>query len=144
MRRGLSNHAGTASEQWLAAVRLLCSSHVGTPSRRSAHKREWGLRFLDVGSMVLQLPPKLNFLPARTPVYGTLDGRHLHAWLNIEVLNLILNAADEARRAAAAVLLQPPADAISANGAGERGGTATARGGHGAARRRDRGTAGAL
>ena len=70
MRRGLSNHAGTASEQWLAAVRLLCSSHVGTPSRRSAHKREWGLRFLDVGSMVLQLPPKLNFLPAQRALPG--------------------------------------------------------------------------
>ena len=63
-----------------------------------AHAQEWGLQFLDVGSMVQQLPPKLGFLPSRSPVYGTLDGRHLHEWLNLEVLNLILNAADEARR----------------------------------------------
>ena len=68
-----------------------------------AHAQEWGLQFLDVGSMVQQLPPKLGFLPSRsrsTPVYGTLDGRHLHEWLNLEVLNLILNAANEGRGAA--------------------------------------------
>ena len=65
-----------------------------------AHARDWGLHFLDVGSMLQQLPPKLGFLPARAPVYGTLDGRHLHAWLNAEILNLILNAADQAQRAA--------------------------------------------
>ena len=62
-----------------------------------AHAKDWGLRFLDVGSMMQQLPPKLPFLPTRAPVYGTLDGRHLHSWLNIELLNLILNAAGEAQ-----------------------------------------------
>ena len=75
--------------------------HAITPA--GAHALNEALRahaqeFLDVGSMVQQLPPKLGFLPSRSPVYGTLDGRHLHEWLNLEVLNLILNAADEARR----------------------------------------------
>lgn len=63
-----------------------------------AHAEEWGLGFLDVGAMMQQLPPKLNFLPSKAPVYGTLDGRHLHEWLDLEVLNLILNVADDAVR----------------------------------------------
>ena len=31
-------------------------------------------------------PPK-----ERTSPYGTVDGRHLHEWLNIALLNLLLN-----------------------------------------------------
>ena len=54
-----------------------------------AHAQEWGLQFPDVSSMVQQLPLKLGFLPSRSPAYGTLDGGHLHEWLNLGVLNFI-------------------------------------------------------
>ena len=61
----------------------------------------WRLPLLDVEPMVSslskQLQPGLN-----GPVYGTQDGRHLHPWLNIALLNVILNVAHGVRSAGAA------------------------------------------
>jgi len=56
-----------------------------------ARALEWRLEVWDVGGMMEALP-QLAFLPAKSPAYGTSDGRHLHEWLNIELLNLLLNA----------------------------------------------------
>ena len=44
-----------------------------------------------------QAPAMMRRLPGLSrpgfggPVYGTQDGRHLHPWLNIALLNVILN-----------------------------------------------------
>ena len=44
--------------------------------------------------MLEQLPPTRGIV-SKYP-YGTLDGRHLHPWINIELLNVLLNAVRQA------------------------------------------------
>ena len=73
-----------------------------------AKAADWGVGVLDVAAMMEQLPRgSTKPVPSpreRTMPYGTLDGRHLHEWLNIALLNLLLNALRQtmrhARRAA--------------------------------------------
>ena len=50
----------------------------------------WRLPLLDVEPMVASLS-KSEQPGFGGPVYGTQDGRHLHPWLNIALLNVILN-----------------------------------------------------
>jgi hypothetical protein len=55
---------------------------------------EWGLHLLDVGRMIEQLSPRVHAVSSpkdRSSPYGTIDGRHLHEWLNVALLNIILN-----------------------------------------------------
>ena len=44
--------------------------------------------------MLEQLPPT-RAIQHKHP-YGTLDGRHLHPWINVELLSLLINAARQA------------------------------------------------
>ena len=50
----------------------------------------WRLPLLDVEPMIVSLS-KSEQPGFGGPVYGTQDGRHLHPWLNIALLNVILN-----------------------------------------------------
>ena len=64
-----------------------------------AKAADWGVGLFDVASMMEQLPRGPKPVPnprERTSPYGTLDGRHLHEWLNIALLNLLLNALRQA------------------------------------------------
>jgi hypothetical protein len=83
-----------------------------------ARAAEWRLELWEVGRMMEALP-RLAFLSAKSPAYGTSDGRHLHEWLNIELLNLLLNA-----------LLETVAGPAGAAGAGAPGGGGTEVGGN--------------
>lgn len=56
-----------------------------------ARAAEMRLEIWDVGRM-MQAVPQLAFLSVKSPAHGTSDGRHLHEWLNIELLNVLLNA----------------------------------------------------
>ena len=53
----------------------------------------WRLPLLDVEAMVTSLSKSKQPGLGKGPIYGTMDGRHLHAWLNIALLNVILNLA---------------------------------------------------
>ena len=59
-----------------------------------AHAPTWRLHLLDAGNMLEQLPPTRGIV-SKYP-YGTLDGRHLHPWINIELLNVLMNAVRQA------------------------------------------------
>jgi len=60
----------------------------------------WRLPLLDVEPMIASLSKKANPGLGYGLVYGTLDGRHLHPWLNVALLNVILNLARVAHEAA--------------------------------------------
>ena len=53
----------------------------------------WRLPLLDAEAMLKSLSKTANAGLGKGPVYGTLDGRHLHPWLNMALLNLMLNLA---------------------------------------------------
>ena len=53
----------------------------------------WRLPLLDVEQMMISLSKSASPGLGKGIVYGTTDGRHLHPWLNIELLNVILNIA---------------------------------------------------
>ena len=57
----------------------------------------WRLPLLDVEPMVASLSKSENAGLGNGPIYGTQDGRHLHPWLNVALLNVILNIAREAK-----------------------------------------------
>lgn len=59
--------------------------------------QSWKLPLLDVEAMVSSLRPVAQPGLGRGPVYGTMDGRHLHPWLNIALLNVLFNIVRTAR-----------------------------------------------
>ena len=58
-----------------------------------AHAPTWRLEIVDVGRMIQGLVPAAGLLhhARASNVFGTLDGRHLLPWVDIPVLNLLLN-----------------------------------------------------
>ena len=96
-------HEGNFSKRWSlpvdeeAPVARAGLKHSITPrivARLNAAVRaaapSWRLPLLDVEPMIVSLS-KSEQPGFGGPVYGTQDGRHLHPWLNIALLNVILN-----------------------------------------------------
>ena len=59
----------------------------------------WHLPLLDTEAMVTSLSRSAQPNLGRVPPYGTADGRHLHPYINMALLNLIFNLAARARGA---------------------------------------------
>jgi hypothetical protein len=57
----------------------------------------WRLPLLDVETMVNSLSKSNQPNLGKGPPYGTVDGRHLHPWVNMALLNVVLNMARYAR-----------------------------------------------
>jgi hypothetical protein len=57
----------------------------------------WRLPLFDVEGMMASLSKSTNPGLGRGAVYGLQDGLHLHPWLNVALLNVILNLARPAR-----------------------------------------------
>ncbi|KAL1495570.1 hypothetical protein AB1Y20_016931 [Prymnesium parvum] len=66
-----------------------------------AKSKDWQVPLFDVARMVDQLPKSTHPVPLpkeRGSPYGTVDGRHLHEWLNIGLLNVLLNLLSQTLR----------------------------------------------
>ena len=85
----------------------------------------WRLPLLDVEAMMSVLSKDGTPGLGKGPPYGTQDGRHLHPWLNIALLNVMLNMARAVRDKAAR-------DGVVAKRAGQGGGAARRARGSGA------------
>ena len=57
----------------------------------------WRLPLLDAETVVSSLSPSAQPSMGRGPPYGTADGRHLHGFINLALLNLLFNLASRAR-----------------------------------------------
>ena len=63
----------------------------------------WRLPLIDTEAMIASLSKARSPNMPKGPPYGTQDGRHLHPWLNIALLNLVLNVASHVVQARAHV-----------------------------------------
>ena len=63
------------------------------------HAATWKLPLIDTETMVASLSRSASPSLGKGPPYGTQDGRHLHPWINLALLNLLLNVAKRARDA---------------------------------------------
>ena len=66
-------------------------SHLNAAIRKAAPG--WRLPLVDVETMVARLSKSEQPNLGRGPPYGTADGRHLHPFINMALLNLLLNLA---------------------------------------------------